>query len=132
MVGANPKFQTYDRAPPASGSTRFPAGVVHAGFFRRRLSAAAFLFLPLSLMLVQCSRAPNPGTLATNAAGSTGDMFDDRFPAPQFRDRFPTAKESFEQRQRSDFAPKGTAQPQTASYQVASLAPQVPVQRPAR
>jgi hypothetical protein len=132
MVGAHPKFQTFDRAPPASESARLPAGVVHGGSWRRRLSAAAFLFIPLSLMLVQCSRAPNPGALAANVAGSTGDTFDDRFPAPQFRDRFPTAKESFEQRQRSDFVPKATAQAQPAPYQVASLAPQLPLQRPAR
>ena len=74
--------------------------------------------------------------------------FDDRFPKPQFNDRFPTAGERLAQRQASDFAPQrgvrssgsaegfnqGTIQDSGpapgAPYQVASLAPQLPYERP--
>jgi hypothetical protein len=82
------------------------------------------------MVLAQCGRAPNPGTLAANAQASSGDTFDDRFPAPQFRDRFPASNESLAQRQISDFAPTRTAQKEPAPYRVASLAPQLPYQRP--
>ncbi len=64
------------------------------------------------------------------AQASSGDTFDDRFPAPQFRDRFPSSSESLAQRQISDFAPARMAQREPASYRVASLAPQLPYQRP--
>jgi hypothetical protein len=49
-----------------------------------------------------------------------------------FKDRFPTAKESFEQKLAQDFAPAPSPQssPAPASYRVASLGPQVPYQRP--
>lgn len=59
--------------------------------------------------------------------------FDQRFPAPQFTDRFPTPTESLPQRQMSDFAPKPAAPPQVepTPYRVASLEPQVPYKRPA-
>jgi hypothetical protein len=63
---------------------------------------------------------------------SAGDTFDDRFPAPQFRDRFPTESESFTQRQPSAAPRERTAQAEPAPYKVASLAPTVPYQRPAR
>ena len=115
-------------------------------------------FVPLSLVLVQCGKAPGPGTLAANVQPS-GDSFDDRFPQPQFRDRFPTASESFQQRDVADLAPKRVApttvaqattiqatmaqdapqvSPETtapsapAPYRVASLEPQLPYQRPPR
>ena len=109
--------------------------------------------VPLSSMLVQCGRAPNPAALAANSQANvqvvaktnrqatstqvaSDDTFEDRFPAPQFRERFPSASESFLQRQMSDFSPKRAVQqpPQgeQAPYKVASLAPQVPYQRPAR
>jgi hypothetical protein len=92
------------------------------------------VFVPLSFVLLQCGQAPGAGTLAANAQGS-GDNFDDRFPKPQFRDRFPTASESLEQRQlNNDVSLKRTAQaaPASAPYRVASLAPTVPYQRPPR
>jgi hypothetical protein len=60
--------------------------------------------------------------------------FDERFPAPLFEDRFPTASESLVQREMSDFAPKQTAAeqpPEPASYRVASLEPQPTYQPPA-
>jgi len=100
----------------------------------------------LSLTLVQCGKAPNPAALAansqanvqvvakTNTQVASGDTFEDRFPAPQFRERFPSASESLLQRQMSDFSPKRAVQqpPEQAPYKVASLEPQVPYKRPPR
>jgi hypothetical protein len=96
-----------------------------------RRAAILSVFVPLSFVLVQCGQAPSAGTLAANIQGSAGDNFDDRFPKPQFRDRFPTASESLEQRQPNDDASpvKRTAQTAPAPYRVASLAPTVPYQR---
>jgi len=91
------------------------------------------VFVPLSFILVQCGQAPGAGTLAANVQGSSGDNFDDRFPKPQFRDRFPAASESLEQRElNNDVSVTRTAQaaPAPAPYRVASLAPTVPYQRP--
>jgi hypothetical protein len=120
MVGA--KFQTLDRVGRA----------MSPGAARLRWIAVVSALLPLSFVLVQCGRAPSAGTLAANVQASSGDNFDDRFPAPQFRDRFPTANESFEQRQPADVPSKRTAQALPAPYRVASLAPTVPYQRPVR
>ncbi|WP_375304592.1 alpha/beta hydrolase [Bradyrhizobium sp. A11] len=102
--------------------------------------------VPLSLTLVQCGKAPNPAALAANSQANvqvvaktnqkvaSGDTFEDRFPAPQFSERFPSASESLLQRQMSDFSPKRAVQqpPEQAPYKVASLEPQVPYKRPAR
>jgi hypothetical protein len=99
---------------------------------RWRWTAVLATLLPLSFVLVQCGRAPRAGNLAANAQASSGDNFDDRFPAPQFKDRFPTASESFEQRQPADLASKRTAEALPAPYRVASLAPTIPYQRPVR
>lgn len=103
--------------------------------------------VPMSLTLVQCGKAPNPAALAansqanvqvvakTNTQAASGDTFEDRFPAPQFRERFPSASESFLQRQMSDFSPKRAVQqpqPEQAPYKVASLEPQLPYKRPPR
>jgi len=68
--------------------------------------------------------------LAANSQPS-GDSFDDRFPQPQFKDRFPTASESFTQR-----APAAAPPPPArvaadqVPYRVASLDPQAPFERP--
>jgi hypothetical protein len=71
--------------------------------------------------------------LTANSQASSADTFEDRFPPPQFRDRFPTASESFAQRQAIDEPPlRRTAQAAPAPYRVASLAPTVPYQRPAK
>jgi len=96
-----------------------------------RWIAILSVFVPLSFILVQCGQAPSAGSLAANAQGA-GDNFDDRFPKPQFKDRFPTASESLEQRQlNNDVSLNRTAQaPASAPYRVASLAPTVPYQRP--
>jgi hypothetical protein len=107
----------------------------HAGSRRLRWIAIVSAFIPLSFMLVQGGQAPGAGQLAANVQG-IGDSFDERFPKPQFKDRFPTPGESLLQRQAStsDAQSRGAAQarPQPAPYRVASLAPTVPYQRPPR
>jgi len=135
MIGA--RFQTYDRAcqvtsPGVPRHARPEASQGRAGSHRLRWIALLSALVPLSFVLIQCGRAPSPGTLAANAQAGAGDSFDDRFPAPQFRDRFPSANESFVQRQAPDSSRKRTAQAEPAPYRVASLAPTVPYQRPAR
>jgi hypothetical protein len=127
MVGANPRNHAWDAArrvalPDADNRVR--------GW---RLAGIACVFVPLSLLLVQCGRAPNPGALAANASAtstqtaSAGDTFDDRFPKPDFRDRFPTANEALPLRQMAVFGPKRV---QTQNYRVASLEPTVPYKKP--
>jgi hypothetical protein len=135
MVGAIPKICKRDRA----GRTISPAAPPHlqspthrAGSARRRWVAALLAFVPLSFVLVQCGQAPGAGTLAANSQAAMGDSFDDRFPKPQFNDRFPTASESLQQRQAADVPAKRTAQPASAPYRVASLTPTVPYRRPMR
>ncbi|MCK1713596.1 MULTISPECIES: alpha/beta hydrolase [unclassified Bradyrhizobium] len=108
------------------------------------------VLVPVSLTLVQCGKAPNAAALAANSQANaqivnqtvaktnpqlaSADTFEDRFPAPQFRERFPSASESFLQRQMADFSPKRAMQqqPEQAPYKVASLEPQVPYKRPLR
>jgi hypothetical protein len=138
MIGADPKFPAHHRAGmPSSGtigrSVLGRAANYSCGPSRWRLVAVASLFVPLSLILAQCGKAPNPGALAANVQVSPSDTFEDRFPAPSFRDRFPSAKESFEQKLAKDFAQAASPPPTPASapYRVASLGPQVPYQRPA-
>ncbi len=87
--------------------------------------------VPLSFVLVQCGKAPNAGLLAAHSQASAGDSFDDRFPAPQFRDRFPTEKESIVQLQSPEALRKRAAQPEPGPYRVASLTPTIPYERPA-
>jgi hypothetical protein len=132
MVGANPKFETSDPA----GQVKSSVAARHAQspepparFTRCRWIAILSALVPLSFILVQCGKAPS-AMLAANSQVSSGDSFDDRFPAPQFRDRFPTADESFVQRQPADA--KRTAQAEPAPYKMASLTPTVPYERPAR
>jgi hypothetical protein len=137
MVGAILKSSTHDRAGRviSPGARRHAQRSEHlAGSLRWRMLAILTTFVPLSFVLVQCGQAPSAGQLAANAQATTGDSFDDRFPRPVFRDRFPTASESLEQRQAADvsLAPKRAAQPAQPPYRVASLAPTVPYQRPAR
>jgi hypothetical protein len=137
MIGADPKFPAHDRAGMLSCGTiqRSLHGRTASyclGPSRWRRVAIASLFAPLSLILAQCGKAPNPGALAANVQVSPSDTFEDRFPAPSFRDRFPTATESFEQKLAKDFA-QAASPPQgsSAPYRVAALGPQVPYQRPA-
>jgi hypothetical protein len=137
MVGVNPKFRTFDRAGPVTPSgaalpVQAQAPRHRAGFHRRRWLVILSAFVPLSFVLVQCGQAPTAGTLAANVQGSGGDSFDDRFPKPQFKDRFPTPGESLVQLQPSDAPPRRAARAEPTPYRVASLEPQVPYQRPAR
>ncbi len=144
MVGAVSRVEADTRAV----RTRSPGARCRALRIVRRVAIASAL-VPLSLTLVQCGKAPNPAALAantqanvpanvqvvakTNPQAASGDTFADRFWAPPFRDRFPTASESFLQRQMSDFSPKrAVQQTEPAPYKVASLEPQVPYKRPPR
>ena len=128
MVGANPKSEAYVRVTPAKkpGSPRH----AHSRAIppRRRLRLLLAL-IPLSFTLAQCSKAPSAGALAANVQGN-GDTFDDRFPKPQFKDRFPTAAESLQQRPANVADAQTRRTVQTQPYRVASLAPIVPYQRP--
>src|SRR6202167_959194 len=133
MVGATPKSRTFDR----KGLAILPGASRHV---RPRAAwrwiAILSVFVPLSFILVQCGQAPSAGTLAPNVqgslGGSSGDNFDDRFPKPQFRDRFPTASESLEQREPNVNQATANNEPprrrsvNTVPYRVASLAPTVP------
>src|ERR1700716_2598709 len=135
MVGANPKSRTVERTArvtlPGAPSHDGAFAVWHrAGSHRWRWIAVLSVFVPLSFVLVQCGKAPSAGMLAANAA--TGDSFEDRFPAPQFKDRFPTESETFQQRQPAAAPRSRTAEAEPAPYRVASLAPTVPNERPAR
>ena len=135
MVGA--KLQTHDRAgqvtspgAPRNAARRTPGQ--RAGSSRWRWIALLSALVPLSFALVQCGQAPGTATLAANSQAATGDSFDDRFPKPQFGDRFPTTNESLAQHQAADAPRQHAVQAEPAPYRVASLAPTVPYQRPAR
>jgi hypothetical protein len=140
MVGADPKSGVVDRAgqvtsPGAGRHALVPArrgGFHRLRFHRLRWIALLSLLIPLSFVLVQCGKAPSAGMLAANSHASAGDTFEDRFPAPQFKDRFPTESESLTQRQPSGAPRERAARAEPAPYQVASLAPTVPFQRQAR
>src|SRR5882762_8680962 len=123
MVGADPKFQIRNRADRAF----CPVAQRRAQPLRWRWVAVASLFVPLSFVLVQCGKAPNAGMLAANSQAA-GDSFDERFPAPQFRDRFPTEKESLVQRQVALAPPQRTVR--TEPVRVASLMPTLTLPRP--
>jgi hypothetical protein len=137
MVGANPKYRTYGRAGPATPSgaalpVQAQALRHREGFRHWRLLVLLSALVPLSFVLLQCGQAPSAGTLAANVQASRGDSFDDRFPKPQFKDRFPTTSESLVQYQPSDAPARRMARAEPAPYRVASLEPQVPYQRPAK
>jgi len=134
MVGANPKFQTSDHVsqvtpPGARRHARTLVAQHGAGSYRWRWLAVLSALVPLSLVLVQCGKAPNAEMQAASSQTS-GDTFDDRFPTPQFNDRFAGASEPLVPRQSSDAPRKRMAE--AAPYRVASLAPTAPYQRPAR
>jgi hypothetical protein len=98
---------------------------------RLRVNAVLSIVVPLSLLLAQCGKAPPAGTLAANAH-ATGDTFEDRFPAPQFSDRFPTERESLQwaPRQRTVRTESIRPEPVRAPYRVASLGSTLPLARP--
>jgi hypothetical protein len=124
MVGAKPKFQRCD------GTSRVisPGAMRRARPLRWRRVAIASVFIPLSLVLVQCGKAPSAGLLAANTPASEGDSFVDRFPEPQFNDRFPTASESLVQRQVALAPPQRTVR--TEPVRVASLTPTITLPKP--
>src|SRR5271154_796202 len=129
MVGANPKSETSVRVMPAKKAGSLRHARSRAIPPRRWLPLLAAL-IPLSFTLAQCSKAPSAGSLAANVQGSS-DTFDDRFPKPQFKDRFPTAAESLQQRPANVADAQTRRTVQTQPYRVASLAPTMPYQRPA-
>jgi hypothetical protein len=133
MVGATPKVSDDGFGDPgerSAGARRALRGSHRSGGHRWDRIALASFILPLSLMLVQCGKAPSPGALAANARGASSDAFEERF-TPQFRDRFPTASETLQSTPLPDVRPRQTAQAELAPYLVASLEPQAPSQRPA-
>ncbi|HLG82422.1 MAG TPA: alpha/beta hydrolase [Bradyrhizobium sp.] len=144
MVGDDPRSHGTDCAR----LEKQPGARAHA---RLRRAAIALLLIPASLLVAQCSRGPDAGALAANvhpvsAKVAQDATFDERFPAPQFRDRFPGAGETLAQHEMSDFAPQAfaskpsvskpfvakpaVARAEPAPYRVASLEPQVPYHRP--
>jgi hypothetical protein len=132
MVGAIPKVGMIDRAC----RVRSPGTAPSAQPSRCRSIAVALVLLPLSCVLVQCSRGPSVTALAANTQVVSADTFEDRFPAPSFKDRFPTEQESFVQQQAS--APASAIQPQpearravrTEPVRTASLAPTLNLPQP--
>src|ERR1700724_556910 len=125
MVGANPKFQKVDHADPVT----FPGKHRHALPVRWRWVAMTALFVPLSFVLVQCGKAPSAGMLAANTQG-TGDSFEERFPKPQFNDRFPTANESLPQIQKQVALAPSQRTVRTEPVRVASLNPTLTLPKP--
>jgi hypothetical protein len=129
MVGADPKFQICDRADRVI----FRDTPRHAQPLRWRWIAVASLFVPLSFVLVQCGKAPSAGMLAANSQGASsqtagGDSFEDRFPTPQFADRFPSASESLIQRQVALAPPPRKVR--TEPVRLASLNPTLTLPKP--
>jgi len=127
MVGANPKSEAFVRVTPAKKAGS-PRHAYSRAIPQRRWLPLLSALIPLSFTLVQCSKAPSAGSLAANVQGSS-DTFDDRFPQPQFKDRFPTAAESLQQRPANVADAQTRRTVQTQPYRVASLAPIAPYQR---
>ena len=125
MVGVNPKFQTFERANPAVS----PGARRRAQPVSWRWVAMAALFVPMSFVLVQCGKAPSAGMLAANTQGAQApsDTFEERFPKPQFNDRFPSASESLIQRQVALAPPRRTVR--TEPVRLASLNPTLTLPR---
>src|SRR5687767_8846775 len=130
MVGAVPKFQTVDRASRATTPAMPRRALPFPLPLRWHWVAMAALVMPLSFVLVQCGKAPNADMLAANTEGAksraksqaAAETFDDRFPQPQFADRFPTAHESLPQVQRQvALAPQPPRAVRTEPVRMASL-----------
>src|SRR5579864_9516567 len=133
MVGANPKSGIVDRVIPVKALSALTHGSRCEPRSRRlRFLPLLSALIPLSFALAQCGEAPNAGSLAANSQGTSDDTFEDRFPKPQFRDRFPTAAESLPQRLANVSDAQSRRVVPTQPYRVASLAPIVPYQRATR
>ena len=124
MIGAeNPTIQKCDRTDRMT----FPAVRSHVRPSPWRATVTCALLLPLAAVLAQCGRAPSASALAANTQAVSGDTFADRFPAPSFKERFPTEQERFVQRQAAAPAPE----PQRAApVRVASLTPTLNLPKP--
>jgi hypothetical protein len=140
MVGANPIRKAYERANPVQLPGALRRVLMHASQIPLRSKPSRWiallaLVIASSFALVHGGKAPSAGTLAANVQGA-GDTFEDRFPKPTFRDRFPTQAESLVQHPATtaDAQSRRVAQtpPLPAPYRVASLAPTVPYQRSPR
>jgi hypothetical protein len=140
MVGANPIRKAYERANPVQLPGTLRRVLVRASQIPlkskpSRWIALLALVIGSSFALVQSGKTPSAGTLAANVQGAS-DTFEDRFPKPTFRDRFPTQAESLAQHPATtaDAQSRRVAQapPLPAPYRVASLAPTVPYQRAPR
>ena len=105
----------------------------HAHSPRWRSLALLSVLVPLSFALVQCGKTPSGGILAANSqSATTGDSFEDRFSAVRLSDRAAPANDSSAPRQSPDTQRKRNPQAEPAPYKLASLAPTLPYQRPAR
>ena len=129
MVGVNPKFQIADHADPVTLSGKHRRALPDSLPGKPRWLAIAALFVPLSFVLVQCGKAPSAGMLAANSQGA-GDSFDERFPKPQFNDRFPTANESLTQIQKQVALAPVQRTVRTERVRVASLNPTLTLPKP--
>lgn len=137
MDGAIPKFLTDDRA-----SRAVPPAAPRRALKRWHWAAMAALCVPLALVLLQYGKASGAGMLAANTDGiksrtskdrTSIDNFDDRFPALQFTDRFPTANESLPQVQRQvALAPQPPRAVRTEPVRMASLTPTLTLPRTER
>jgi hypothetical protein len=117
----SPGTMHHERSLTARGRSGFRG-------WRRILILAAFA--PLCYILVQCGGSPPDAvTLAANAPAPVVDSFDERFPATSFNDRFQAAQTSSVPRQPAEASPRRTASAEPGTYQVASLAPQLPYER---
>ncbi|MBR0800868.1 alpha/beta hydrolase [Bradyrhizobium jicamae] len=103
-----------------------PCSHVHARAQSRWITAACIL---LAIPLAQCGKAPNADMLAANTQPA-GDTFEDRFPAPQFKDRFPTEKESLVPYQRTAAAAPAPQKPAPSPVRVASISPTLTLPQP--
>jgi hypothetical protein len=131
MVGANPKFQTVDGVRRAM----LPGRLLRALPARWRRLAMAALVMPLTLALIQCGKAPDAGMLAANTESAkskqaAADTFEDRFPQPQFAERFPSANESLPQISRQVALSPQQRTVRTEPVRVASLTPTLNLPRP--
>ena len=146
MVGATPKFLTIDRASRAVSPAMPRRALPFPLPLRWHWVVMAALCAPLSFVLVQFGKAPSAGMLAANTEGAKSraakskpsadrtsiDTFDDRFPQPQFADRFPTANESLPQVQRQVALTPQPRAVRTEPVRVASLTPTLTLPRTER
>jgi hypothetical protein len=147
MDGAIPKFLTADRANRATSPVMPRRGLPFPLPLRWHWVAMAALCVPLSFVLVQSGKAPNADMLAANTDGANFrtakskasgdrtsiDTFEDRFPKPQFADRFPAAHESLPQiRRQVALAPRPPRTVRTEPVRLASLTPTLTLPRTER